>query len=157
MRVTWKYNCQVKINSSEEGLLQNLKKYTLIWEADTFSTIKFTIWGGRLLMVWERRVLSTRILYTQTAGRNRNANRLACKSRVCVCVCVCVCACVCAWYHFSRVRLFATLWTVAHQVPLSMGFSRQRHRHCLKCICSYSTSRKLFWGNHHEYERNFNY
>ena len=27
--------------------------------------------------------------------------------------------------HFSCVRLFATLWTVAHQVPLSMGFSQQ--------------------------------
>ena len=27
--------------------------------------------------------------------------------------------------HFSRVRLFATLWTVAHQAPLSMGFSRE--------------------------------
>ena len=27
--------------------------------------------------------------------------------------------------HFSRVRLFATLWTVARQAPLSMGFSRQ--------------------------------
>jgi len=27
----------------------------------------------------------------------------------------------------SRVRLFATLWTIAHQVPLSMGFSRQEH------------------------------
>ena len=25
----------------------------------------------------------------------------------------------------SRVRLFATLWTVAYQTPLSMGFSRQ--------------------------------
>ena len=25
----------------------------------------------------------------------------------------------------SRVQLFATLWTVAHQAPLSMGFSRQ--------------------------------
>ena len=25
----------------------------------------------------------------------------------------------------SRVRLFATPWTVAHQAPLSMGFSRQ--------------------------------
>ena len=25
----------------------------------------------------------------------------------------------------SRVRLFATLWTVAHQAPLSIGFSRQ--------------------------------
>ena len=24
----------------------------------------------------------------------------------------------------SRVQLFATLWTVAHQAPLSMGFSR---------------------------------
>ena len=27
----------------------------------------------------------------------------------------------------SRVRLFATLWTVAHQVPLSMGFSKQEY------------------------------
>ena len=29
--------------------------------------------------------------------------------------------------HFSRVRLFATLWTVACQDPLSMGFSRQEY------------------------------
>ena len=28
---------------------------------------------------------------------------------------------------FSRVRLFASLWTVAHQVPQSMGFSRQEY------------------------------
>ena len=27
--------------------------------------------------------------------------------------------------HFSCVRLFLTLWTVAHQVPLTMGFSKQ--------------------------------
>ena len=27
----------------------------------------------------------------------------------------------------SRVQLFAILWTVAHQVSLSMGFSRQEH------------------------------
>ena len=27
----------------------------------------------------------------------------------------------------SRVRLFVTPWTVAHQTPLSMGFSRQTH------------------------------
>ena len=27
----------------------------------------------------------------------------------------------------SRVQLFATLWTVAHQAPLSMGFSRQEY------------------------------
>ena len=35
--------------------------------------------------------------------------------------------CACVLSHFSRVRLFATLWTVAHQVSLSMGFSRQEH------------------------------
>ena len=29
--------------------------------------------------------------------------------------------------RFSHVRLFVTLWTVAHQVPLSMGFSRQEY------------------------------
>ena len=28
---------------------------------------------------------------------------------------------------FSHVRLFATLWTVAHQAPLSMALSRQEH------------------------------
>ena len=27
----------------------------------------------------------------------------------------------------SRVRLFVTLWTVAHQAPPSMGFSRQEY------------------------------
>ena len=34
-----------------------------------------------------------------------------------------------AWVlsHFSFVQLFATLWTVAHQAPLSMGFSRQEY------------------------------
>ena len=28
---------------------------------------------------------------------------------------------------FSRVWLFVTPWTVAHQVPLSMGFPSQEH------------------------------
>ena len=28
---------------------------------------------------------------------------------------------------FSCVQLFVTLWTVAHQVPLTMGFSRQEY------------------------------
>ena len=35
--------------------------------------------------------------------------------------------------HFSHVRLFATPWTVAHQVPLSMGFSRQEYWSGLPC------------------------
>ena len=32
---------------------------------------------------------------------------------------------VCVLNCFSCVQLFGTLWTVAHQTPLSMGFSRQ--------------------------------
>ena len=31
------------------------------------------------------------------------------------------------WSMLSRVRFFATPWAVAHQVPLSMGFSRQEY------------------------------
>ena len=35
--------------------------------------------------------------------------------------------------HFSHVRLFVTLWTVAHQAPLTMGFSRQEYWSGLPC------------------------
>ena len=41
---------------------------------------------------------------------------------------------VCVLSHFSRVRLFATLWTVAHHAPLSMGFSRQECWSGLPCL-----------------------
>ena len=43
---------------------------------------------------------------------------------VSVCVFMCVCVCVCA---LSHVLLFMTLRTVAHQDPLSLGFSRQEY------------------------------
>ena len=46
---------------------------------------------------------------------------------VCVCVCVCECVLVCTISCFGHVWLFVTLWTVAYQVPLSMGFSRQEY------------------------------
>ena len=37
--------------------------------------------------------------------------------------------CVCQLSH----RLFETLWTMAHQAPLSMGFSRQEYWSGLPC------------------------
>ena len=40
--------------------------------------------------------------------------------------------CLCA-KSFSHVRLFVTLWTIAHQAPLSMGFSRQEYYSGLPC------------------------
>ena len=44
-----------------------------------------------------------------------------------ICIYVCMVSC------FSRVRLFATLWTVAHQAPQAMGFSRQEYWNGLPC------------------------
>ena len=34
---------------------------------------------------------------------------------------VCVCVCVCVLNRFRCIWLFVTLWTIAHQAPLSMG------------------------------------
>ena len=39
----------------------------------------------------------------------------------------------CMLGHFSCERLFVTLWTIAHQAPLSMGFSRQEYWSGLPC------------------------
>ena len=55
---------------------------------------------------------------------------------LCVCVCVCVCVCACALNH---VQLFATLWTIAHQAPLSIEFSRQE----FLSVLSFPTPRDL--------------
>ena len=37
-------------------------------------------------------------------------------------------------HHFSRVRLFMTPWTAAHQGPLSMRFSRQEYWSGMPCV-----------------------
>ena len=49
-------------------------------------------------------------LRTMQKGRNEKRARLTLNQKV---------------KSLSRVRLFATLWSIAHQAPLSMGFSRQ--------------------------------
>ena len=36
-------------------------------------------------------------------------------------------------YHFSRIQFFANLGTIAHQAPLSKGFSRQEYWSGLPC------------------------
>ena len=40
---------------------------------------------------------------------------------------------MCMFSRFSCVHLFETLWTSAHQAPLSMGFSRQEYWRRLPC------------------------
>ena len=41
--------------------------------------------------------------------------------------------CAAVLNHFSHVQLFATLWTVVHEAPLSKGFSRQEYWSGLPC------------------------
>ena len=55
---------------------------------------------------------------------------------VCVCACrVCmgVCVCACMPSHSGRVRLCVTLWTIAHQSPLFLGFSSQEYWSGMPC------------------------
>ena len=55
----------------------------------------------------------------QTISRNQGFGRLSIVSSSFQVACVCV------W--LNCVQLFTTLWIVAHQVPLSMGFSGQEY------------------------------
>ena len=41
---------------------------------------------------------------------------------------------VCVLRHFNCVQLYATLWTIAHQAPLSMGFSRWEYWSGVPCL-----------------------
>ena len=41
--------------------------------------------------------------------------------------------CACVLSRFSHFQLFVTPWTVAHQAPLAMGFSRQVYWSELSC------------------------
>ena len=45
----------------------------------------------------------------------------------CVCVCVCGCVVVGVVLVAKSCLTLATLWTVVHQAPLSMGFPRQEY------------------------------
>ena len=38
-----------------------------------------------------------------------------------------------AYVLVGHVQLFVTSWTIVHQAPLSMGFSRQEHQSGLPC------------------------
>ena len=68
---------------------------------------------------------------TLSSLSERSAQAPSQGGQACVHACVCVCACVLSC--FSHVWLYVTPWTVAHQAPLSMGFSRQEYWSGLPC------------------------
>ena len=70
-----------------------------------------------------------------------------------VCVCLCVCACVCA--QLLSCVLFSTPQTVAHQAPLSMGFSRGEWPQWVPVtspdLCPYDIQPLVILPGHHSY------
>ena len=52
---------------------------------------------------------------------------------------------VCVLSRFSHIWLFATLWMVAHQAPLSMGFSKARILEWVAMLSSRGSSRTKDW------------
>jgi len=88
-------------------------------------------WSFRLSKVEFQVFIVTRgCCYIKTNMRERR-NTCSCPGPslmpvICICVCVCVCA-------LSCVQFLAATWTVVHQAPLSMGFSRQEYWSGLPC------------------------
>ena len=75
-----------------------------------------------LLLIWIP-VLGTRATVINMRGRSAYYwSVFLLRSRQKKSLCMYLCSCV-----FSHVQLFVTPWAVAHQVPLSMEFSRQEY------------------------------
>ena len=94
-------------------------------------------------------ILAWRIPWTeqpgglQSMGSQRVRHDWAANTSTFIYMCVCVCvhcslltltlspgfyfSCACMLSCFNHVWLFVTLWTVAHQAALSIGFSRQEY------------------------------
>ena len=70
------------------------------------------------------------IRFLQASGHNiLSLNQYIILFYVCMCYCLktsCIVS-ACMLSRFSCVWLLATLWTIAHQVPLSVGFSGQEY------------------------------
>ena len=60
-------------------------------------------------------------------------NAVSCSCRICILFSKDIIPCAYVLSCFSHVWLFVTQWTSAHQVPLSMGFSRQEYWSGLPC------------------------
>ena len=79
---------------------------------------------------WTRRPGVLQSMGSQSRTQLRGWTEL---NSMCAKSCVHGCMGACVLSHFSCVWLFATPWTVAHQAPLSTGFSRREYWSGLPC------------------------
>ena len=145
---------KVKEKSEEAGLKLNIQKTKIMASSDHFVANKWEKNGNsdklyflgfqnhcrQWLQPWNEATCSLEVKLWQTSQciekqRHHFTDKSLCSqnydfSSIHIQMWVCVCVCV---SHFSHVWLFETLWTVAHQAPLPMGFSRQEYWSGLPC------------------------
>ena len=99
----------------------HIKAHTWIFTAALFITVK----TGKqprhpLVSEWVNKVwyIQTTEYYSELKGNELSSHEKTWISVVLSCAVL---------SHFSCVQLFAILWTIARQAPLSMGFSRQEY------------------------------
>ena len=91
-----------------QPLLEWLKKTEVWWESN-----KNRFYSGNIAIMWTRPQCGTCSIPNKTKIKWEFTSKEQGGGHACV------------LSRFSRVGVFVTLWTVVHQAPLSMGFSRQ--------------------------------
>ena len=90
-----------------QGSLQRL----MAWWPE-FPMFMQMAWDILCLLKWQATVFKYNIWWKTKLGKERYIQDPTC---------------ACVLSSFNQVQLFATPWTVAHQAPLSLGFSRQEY------------------------------
>ena len=104
--------------------MSGLKKESISQEKETFKIIQNIINSQYIFIFWQwASIVSVNMLTHRYDNPYKNV----------VCYPSTPCMHVCMLNRFSHAWLFVILWTVACQVPLSMGFSRQECWSGLSC------------------------
>ena len=120
----------IQVNAVEKlpllAVLSNAVTRAIVWlrlallESGKFMVVNMILWD-HFETFWIRDF--------QLIGSSPSANQ-AKKTRMVFPLWILLLVCqvrACMLNSFSHVQLFGTLWTVAHQAPLSLGFSRQEY------------------------------
>ena len=110
-----------------------------LWQV--WSGISLWLWGSLLLLTNDVKQLANAIGHLNIFSRKMSVQVLCpllhknnnLKIFYWMAWCFCIMWRLCCAELLSSVKLFATLWTVARQAPLSMGFSRQEYWSGLPC------------------------
>ena len=134
---------KVKEETEKVGLKLNIQKTKIMasgpitsWQIDGETVVDFILWGSKITsdgdcsheikkcLLLERKAMTN--LDSILKSRDITFPTKVCLVKAMVFLVVVIYGCELV-KSLSRVRLFTTLWNVAHQAPQSMGFPRQEY------------------------------